>query len=423
MYDQIQKIHSLPWSNELFGRIIIRRTSFARRISHFFDAPLFHLVEQRATLRRTSTARIHYRVTARRTSTACLLLSSISGIGNSLIRLSAMDPMSLLLEDEDSEEEMWEEMMERARTGATAAASAATAVVVAAANRDHRTLPRSSRKDYDHVGAAANIQRDYLGPHPLFDDRQFETMFRISKSRFQRFMEDIGASENPFYLNRMNPNGTEGASFEARLLLPLKSLAYGVPPHTFRDYFSMSEQMARDCCHQFDLVVKKLYTEEYLRLPTRTDLKAISTLHAAAHGVEGMLGSLDCMHVSWKNCPVAWQGSFKGKEKKPTIVLEALCDYNRWFWHASFGYAGTLNDKTILDLSPLLQALVDGTFIDKEQDVVPFVIFGEEFSKMFILVDGIYPQFSRFVKGYKEPAGPMESRYIDWQEAVRKAIE
>jgi hypothetical protein len=73
------------------------------------------------------------------------------------------------------------------------------------------------------------------------------------------------------------------------------------------------------------------------------------------------------MHTYWKNCPVAWQGSYQGKEGKPTIVLEAISDYHLWFWHASYGYAGTLNDRTILNLSPLLQSLIDGTFKSLEE--------------------------------------------------------
>jgi hypothetical protein len=32
-------------------------------------------------------------------------------------------------------------------------------------------------------------------------------------------------------------------SFEAQLLLPIKTLAYSVPPHTFMDYFQMSKVM------------------------------------------------------------------------------------------------------------------------------------------------------------------------------------
>ena len=42
---------------------------------------------------------------------------------------------------------------------------------------------------------------------------------------------------------------------------------------------------------------------------------------------------------------------------------------------------------------------------------------------MFILVDGIYPRYSRFVKGMKEPVTDDEKTFTEWQEAVRKDIE
>ena len=42
----------------------------------------------------------------------------------------------------------------------------------------------------------------------------------------------------------------------------------------------------------------------------------------------GMLGSIDCMHWEWKNCPAAWAGQFQGKEKTPTVILEAITSYN-----------------------------------------------------------------------------------------------
>ena len=38
------------------------------------------------------------------------------------------------------------------------------------------------------------------------------------------------------------------------------------------------------------------------------------------------------------------------------------------------GYAGTLNDKTILRMSPLLESMIDGTFeeLETEAELVPF---------------------------------------------------
>jgi hypothetical protein len=75
-----------------------------------------------------------------------------------------------------------------------------------------------------------------------------------------------------------------------------------------------------------------------------------------------MVGSLDCMHVGWRLCPVALQGQFEGKEQKPTLILEAVADYDLWLWHSCFNHPGSLNDINVWDKSPLLREFLDGTF-------------------------------------------------------------
>ena len=288
---------------------------------------------------------------------------------------------------------------------------------------DHRVLPRNQRKKFRHDQALMCIMRDYTGPTVLFPDNQFVRQFRITPQRFQRLFMDVGNSGIPYYINRVDAKGDVGASMEARLLLPLKTIAYGVPSECFRDYFQMSETMAETCMEEFDAMIKLLYKDEYLRCPTEEDVKAIVKLHKAIHRIDGMLGSLDCMHTVWKNCPVAWQASYKGQKKVPTLVLEAACDYHMWFWHAAYGFAGTLNDKTILMMSPLLEKMIDGTFVDLEQGLIPFKIANGQFTRLFMLVDGIYPQWSRFVKGLKEPVLYSERQFSAWQESSRKDIE
>ena len=66
---------------------------------------------------------------------------------------------------------------------------------------------------------------------------------------------------------------------------------FGVPPHCFRDCFSMSKTLARDCCRNFHDGLIQLHLKECLRAPTQADLKAITKLHKLVHrGVDGMLG-------------------------------------------------------------------------------------------------------------------------------------
>jgi hypothetical protein len=200
----------------------------------------------------------------------------------------------------------------------------------------------AGRRLFHHQDALHCIRRDYLGlagdPKTPLLGKEFALMFRISRGRFQLMMEHVMAAEIPFYSGNVSANGDTVASLEARLLLPLKSLAYGVPPHTFIDYFQMSPPLARVCCIEFDRMIKRIYANKFLKLPSAQEVKSIVNLHKKVHGVDGMIGSLDCSHTIWKNCPKAWQGSYKGKGSKPSIVMEAICDYHLFFWHVSYGY-------------------------------------------------------------------------------------
>jgi hypothetical protein len=86
------------------------------------------------------------------------------------------------------------------------------------------------------------------------------------------------------------------------------------------DFLTEYLTMAREWVCKFGENIVSIYQDDYLRIPNQQDLQAINRLHTEVHGFEGMVGSLDCMHTFWKNCPTAWKGSYQGKEKKPTIV-------------------------------------------------------------------------------------------------------
>jgi len=169
---------------------------------------------------------------------------------------------------------------------------------------DRRCLgnKRTTRTIYWHDDATRVLKRDFFGLEgypltPLFKNKDFQELFRISRSRFQRLLEDIGRINHPFYSGKGDAVGRPVASFEARLLLPLKTLAYGVTPNAFRSDFQMSKSLCRMCCVVFDEVMKQIYQEEYLRKPSPTDVKGIVHLHEEVHGVPGMFGSLDCCHT------------------------------------------------------------------------------------------------------------------------------
>ncbi len=54
---------------------------------------------------------------------------------------------------------------------------------------------------------------------------------------------------------------------------------------------------------------------------------------------------------------------------------------------------------------------------------MPFYIADQGFQKIFLLVDAIYPKYSRFICTSKEPVTNVEKSFTRWQEFCRKDAE
>jgi hypothetical protein len=164
--------------------------------------------------------------------------------------------------------------------------------------------------------------------------------------------------------------------------------------------------------------MQEIYGATYLRAPNEEYLKMILA-ETASRGFPGWLGSLDCMHWGWKNYPKALAGKFKGKEKTPTIVLEAILTHSTWIWHSFFGNSGTLNNINVLQRSPLFKSNLDGTSWG-----VNFDLNRTSYPNGYYLVDGIYPDWGTVYKSKGlASSDPATKFFTKQQELVRKDIE
>ncbi|XP_061993999.1 uncharacterized protein LOC133711947 [Rosa rugosa] len=179
----------------------------------------------------------------------------------------------------------------------------------------------------------------------------------------------------------------------------------------------MAESTAIESLGEFCCTIVTIYHQRYLRAPNIEDLERLLQL-AERRGFPGMIGSLDCMHWQWKNCPTGWQGSFSGKSRKPTIVLEAVADFDTWIWHAFFGIPGTQNDITVLGRSPLFDALTEG-----QSPQLDYHINNYRYSMGYYLADGFYPKWATLVQAIRRPQNEAEAYFTTKQEAFHKDVE
>ncbi|VVA38089.1 PREDICTED: putative nuclease HARBI1, partial [Prunus dulcis] len=138
---------------------------------------------------------------------------------------------------------------------------------------------------------------------------------------------------------------------EQKFTAVIRMLAYGSSADQVDEIAWMGKSTVLESLVRFCDAVETLYTRDYLRRPTPRDLQRLLQ-KAESRGFPGMIGSIDCMHWQWKNCPTAWQGDYGNRKGQKSIILEAVAGFDTWVWHAFFGVAGSQNDLNVLGQSP-----------------------------------------------------------------------
>ncbi|KAJ0742840.1 putative harbinger transposase-derived protein [Helianthus annuus] len=191
-------------------------------------------------------------------------------------------------------------------------------------------LTRRAKLNRDKEAAHAKLVADYFADELVYPTEIFRRRFRMSRALFLRIAGDMAQSD-PFFTLRNDARGQRGFSNLQKCTSAIRQLAYGYAPDTLDEYIRMSERTARLCLHKFCEWVVKLYSKRYLRRPNANDVQKLYQAHEQRHGFPGMLGSIDCMHWPWQNCPVAWQGQYtRGDHGHPTIILEVVASQDLW---------------------------------------------------------------------------------------------
>ncbi|XP_035843838.1 uncharacterized protein LOC118490358 [Helianthus annuus] len=184
-------------------------------------------------------------------------------------------------------------------------------------------ITRRIRINRDRQGAHEKLVNDYFSDEPLYNDEIFRCRFRMSRRLFTRIANDL-AGLDPFFTQRPDARNYEGFTTLQKCTAAIRQLAYGT-------------------------VADALDDKKYLRKPNSYDVQQLYQAYEARHGFPGMLGSIDCMHWAWHNCPTAWRGQYtRGDYGHPTLILEAVASQDLWIWHSFFGLPGSLNDLNVL---------------------------------------------------------------------------
>ncbi|XP_047949267.1 uncharacterized protein LOC125195115 [Salvia hispanica] len=185
--------------------------------------------------------------------------------------------------------EAWDSLIQEVQREADEEDEAVAATAIPREICHRRTIPR------DHVGAAERLMADYFSADPRYPAEIFRRRFRMSRPLFTHIATTLASRI--------------GLSTLQKCTSAIRQLAYAGPADMFDEYLPMGETTSLNVLRQFCKGIREVFGPEFLRKPTPDECQRLLDMHGAVHSFPGMMGSIDCMHWEWKNCPVAWKGS------------------------------------------------------------------------------------------------------------------
>ncbi|XP_021770765.1 uncharacterized protein LOC110734954 [Chenopodium quinoa] len=208
-----------------------------------------------------------------------------------------------------------------------------------------------------------------------------------------------------------------GASAIQNCTATIRMLAYGCVTDQVDEYLKLGATTSRECLTQFVDGVITHFSTDYLRKPTPEDVQRLLR-EGEEIGFPSMLGSIDCMHWVWKNCPAGWKGMYQGRSKTVIVILEVIASREFWIWHAFFGTPGLCNDINVLQRSPVFYDIMNN-----RAPQVMFTVNGITYNKGYYLTDEIYLKRSTFVDAITAPQTAEQRLFTERQDsAIEKML-
>jgi len=279
---------------------------------------------------------------------------------------------------------------------------------------------RSANKRRDFGAGVHAIFRDYFGVDgeaPVYDDRDFERRFRVPRTVFQRVY--LAVKNDPFFQQRINAMGKLQAHPLQKVVPAFRVIGYGEAVDRADEYVRLSRTVVAKSMELLMEFIVKRWGPTYLRRPNAEEFKTILQRNKE-RGMPGCIGSLDCCHWQWHQCPTGMAGMYQSRKGKRGIVIEAVCDEDLWVWHLYVGSPGGLNDLNVMHQSPLCLDVTAGRWPPRN---MPYTINGRTTTLPCYLVDGIYPRFAFLMSPHPQQALVEQKTFNRLQEAIRKDVE
>jgi hypothetical protein len=110
---------------------------------------------------------------------------------------------------------------------------------------------------------------------------------------------------SPYFCERYDATGRADLTVLQKCTITVHQLVYGLAADTIDEYLKLGKTTVLECLEYYCLGIIEYFGDEFLHHPTVADTQRL-LVKVEERGFPDMLGSIDCMHWQWHNCPVGW---------------------------------------------------------------------------------------------------------------------
>ena len=260
--------------------------------------------------------------------------------------------------------------------------------------------------------------------------KTFRLRFRLPYPLFLAIVEKLKASDEfKDDEEKCDALGRKSISLELKVLGALRILARSASYYEIEELSHIGKETVRSFFHRF---IAYFGSDEvfssYVHPPISEAAIAVTEEMYRKKGLPGCIGSVDCVHIEWDRCPSRRAMQHTGKEGCPTLSFEVVVDHCRRIQSATLGFAGSVNDKTIVRFDGYVKKLRDGTLfgdktfklLGKDGDGNQIVVNQQGY---YLICDGGYHKWRVLQCPNKYTANENFRRLSQRIESLRKDVE
>lgn len=262
------------------------------------------------------------------------------------------------------------------------------------------SLERGERTIWSHVRQVGFTDRLLLGS---FTEKMFKQRTRVCHGTFRFLCEKLG----PFLGKKSTPMRA-AISVETRIAVSLCRLGTGNGLLLVGEVFGIANSTASCIVREFCKVVRKHLLKVLVQFPSEVQFRVLVAEFQALHGIPYIVGAIDGSHIPIL-APLIGGEDYYCRKSFHSALLQGIVDVHCKFWDFEFGWAGSLHDWSVFQVTKVGRGFMAGKYM-------PYKLIG----------DAAYPvrpwMYCPF-KGQKDGLSHVHANWNFIQSSTRMCVE